>query len=102
VFAAFAPVAGRVRPSVRPGVARPLFYVAGRLDHQVQFGAQQDAIDLAKRVNNAHLGNKSCGAGCTIFDTGEAPVVTWIHPGGHEYPRTASERIAKFFRDRTP
>ena len=28
-----------------------------------------------------------------------APVMTWIHPGGHEYPETTSERIAKFFRE---
>jgi len=25
--------------------------------------------------------------------------MTWIHQGGHEYPPTTSERIAKFFRE---
>ena len=27
------------------------------------------------------------------------PVMTWIHPGGHEYPEGTSERIANFFRE---
>ena len=31
--------------------------------------------------------------------TSAVPVMTWIHPGGHEYPDGTSERIAKFFRD---
>ena len=25
--------------------------------------------------------------------------MTWIHSGGHEYPDSTSERIAKFFRE---
>jgi len=27
--------------------------------------------------------------------------VTWIHPGGHEYPEGTSERIVDFFRNHT-
>jgi hypothetical protein len=28
-------------------------------------------------------------------------VMTWIHPGGHEYPRGTSERIVEFFHQHT-
>ena len=40
VFAAYAPVAGRLRPSVRPKQPRPLFHVAGERDRQVSFSDQ--------------------------------------------------------------
>ncbi len=28
----------------------------------------------------------------------ELPVVTYIHPGGHEFPRDAVPQIVKFFK----
>jgi polyhydroxybutyrate depolymerase len=82
VFAAFAPVAAMLRPSVRLTQPRPVFHIAGKNDTQIPFAAQQEAIETARRVNG-----------------GAAPVLTWFHDGGHEYPRTASDQIAKFFRE---
>jgi polyhydroxybutyrate depolymerase len=100
VFAAFAPVAARLRPSVKPKQPRPLFHVAGRQDAQIPFADQQDAIEVARRVNGVAANGAACGAGCTIYSAPTAPpVMTWIHPGGHEYPPSTSERIAKFFRE---
>jgi polyhydroxybutyrate depolymerase len=102
VFAAFAPVAARLRPSIKPTQPRPLFHVAGMQDAQIPFADQQDAIEVARRVNgvSGKSAGSSCGGGCTIYTApGAQPVMTWIHPGGHEYPATTSERIAKFFRE---
>jgi polyhydroxybutyrate depolymerase len=100
VFAAFAPVAARLRPSVKPTQPRPLFHVAGKRDVQIAFADQQEAMAVARRVNGVAGKGASCGGGCTIYlAAGAAPVMTWIHPGGHEYPATTSERIAKFFRE---
>ena len=99
VFAAFAPVAARLRPSVRPTQPKPIFHIGGTEDAQILFIDQQAAIDTAKRVNGATGSGTSCGSGCTSYSSGGAPVMTWIHPGGHEYPESTSERIAKFFRD---
>jgi len=82
VFAAFAPVAAMLRLSVRPKQPKPVFHVAGMKDTQIPFAAQKDAIEIARRVNG-----------------GVAPVLTWFHPGGHEYPRTTSAQIAQFFRE---
>ena len=105
VFAAYAPVAGRLRPSVEPGQPRPIFHVAGRRDRQVEFRDQQAAIASAVDVNGVAAESTACGDGCTVYGSETAaPVMSWIHPGGHVYPRETSERIVSFFRDhpRTP
>ena len=100
VFAAYAPVAARLRPSVLPTQPRPLFHIAGTRDGTIPFADQKDAIDTATRVDGVSGKGASCGNGCTIYGSASAtPVMTWIHPGGHEYPDSTSERIAKFFRD---
>jgi polyhydroxybutyrate depolymerase len=100
VFAAYAPVAGRLRPSVQPRQPRPLFHVAGERDPQVTFPDQKAAMTIAVGVNGVRDTRARCGDGCTIYgaDT-PAPVMTWIHPGGHTYPSSTSQRIAAFFRD---
>ena len=100
VFAAFAPNAGRLRPSVQPTQPRPLFHIAGERDRQVAFTDQQAAIDVALAINKVKHAPASCGDGCTMYGSQTpAPVMTWIHGGGHDYPRGTSERIASFFRD---
>jgi polyhydroxybutyrate depolymerase len=100
VFAAYAPVAGRLRPSVEPTQPRPIFHVAGRQDRQVDFSDQQAAIGFAADLNGVAATSTACGDGCTLFGSETAtPVMSWIHPGGHVYPRDTSERIVSFFRD---
>ena len=80
---------------------KPLFHIAGKADSRIPFADQKAAIEIAMRVNGVSAAKgASCGEGCTIYEsTGAAPVMTWIHSGGHEYPDMTSERIAKFFRD---
>ncbi len=100
VFAAYAPVAGRLRPSVQPKQQRPLFHVAGERDPQVTFADQKAAMTIAIGVNGVRDKATRCGDGCTIYGARTpAPVMTWIHDGGHVYPRDTSQRIASFFRD---
>ena len=100
VFAAFAPVAARLRPSVVLKQPKPIFHIAGTEDRQILFADQQDAIETAKRADGVTGKGASCGNGCTIYGSvAGAAVMTWIHAGGHEYPESTSERIVKFFRD---
>ncbi len=100
VFAAYAPVAGRLRPSVQLTQPRPVFHVAGRTDPQILFVDQQAAIEAAIRADGVAGKSTSCGNECTVYGAGSAaPVMTWIHPGGHTYPNSTSERIAAFFRE---
>jgi polyhydroxybutyrate depolymerase len=100
VFAAYAPVAARLRPSVQPTQPRPLFHVAGRRDSRIPFVDQEAAMATARRVDGVTGDGVSCGTGCTIYgESRGTSVMTWIHPGGHEYPPSTSDRIVKFFRD---
>jgi polyhydroxybutyrate depolymerase len=100
VFAAFAPVAGRLRQSVQPTQPRPILHIAGTHDRTIPFADQEAAIEIDLRVDGVAGKSASCGEGCTIYGgTSAAPVMTWIHPGGHDYPDGTSERIAAFFRD---
>ena len=50
-------------------------------------------------VNGVGDAKTGCGDGCTLYgpDT-RAPVMTWIHAGGHVYPGETAERIVSFFR----
>lgn len=99
VFAAFAPVAGRVRPSIQPTVRRPLLHVGGTRDTVVAFEDQKAAFELAMRVNGVADQRAPCGDGCAIYGARTAaPVVVSTHDGAHTYPRGTSERIVEFFR----
>ena len=100
VFAAYAPNAARLRPSVRLTQPKPVFHIAGRADPQILFVDQQAAIAEAIRANQVAGTGTSCGNECTLYGAGSAaPVMTWIHPGGHTYPNSTSDRIAAFFRE---
>jgi polyhydroxybutyrate depolymerase len=98
VFAAYAVVAGRLRPSVQPKQQQPILHVAGVNDPQIAYADQRAAIVTAVAINGVRDKMMRCGNGCTTYgaDT-DAPVVTWVHQGGHEYPRGTSERIVAFF-----
>ena len=100
VFAAYAPVAARLRSSVHLTQPKPLLHIAGMRDSQIPFADQKSAIEIAKRTDGVAGEGTSCGNGCTVYGANTAnPVMTWIHAGGHEYPPSTSERIVKFFRE---
>src|SRR5882672_8365891 len=100
IFAAYAPVAGRIRESAMPKEPRPIIVIGGARDTQVAFPDQRQAMGIAVRLNGVEGKTKSCGDGCTLYGAGTAaPVMTWIHQGGHEYPRVTSSRIVAFFHE---
>jgi polyhydroxybutyrate depolymerase len=97
VFAAYAPVAAVLRAS--PKTPRPILHIAGVRDRQILFDNQKEAIEMARKINGATGKGEACGGGCTLYSPSSgAPVMTWIHQGGHEYPDGTSERIVKFFK----
>ena len=100
VFAAYAPVAGRIRETAIPKEPRPVLVIGGARDTQVAFGDQRAAMSIAVRLNGVEGKGKPCGDGCTLYGGDMVtPVMTWIHPGGHEYPRPTSAKIAAFFHE---
>ncbi len=99
IFAAFAPCAGRLTPELKLRERRPVLHTAGENDRVVPFAAAQQAIQTVRRHNGCAEQSEPWGSGCTLYpSTQNAPVVTFIHPGGHAVPAEAPELIVKFFK----
>jgi len=103
IFAAFAPVAGRIRTLI-PKQPKPLLHIGGSNDHQVDFADQLEAMETARKVDGVEAKGSRCPTTiqtgvCTMFasDSG-TPVMTVVHAGSHEYPYGTSEQIMKFFQ----
>ncbi|HEV2200931.1 MAG TPA: PHB depolymerase family esterase [Bryobacteraceae bacterium] len=103
VFAAYAAVAGRIRPAEKPTEPKPLLHVGGRNDHQVDFADQTVAMETARKIDRAgdptSCSTVMAATRCTFYESPNGtPVMTLIHPGGHAYPDGTSEEIVKFFK----
>ena len=98
VFAAFGPsaaVAGRNFPRLRPA---PVIHIAGEHDELVKFAWQRLMIEELRRINECGEG-RPAGKGCTLYASRiGAPVLTYIHPGTHQYPPEATALIVDFFK----
>ncbi len=100
VFAAMAPsgaAAAKSRDLLKP---KPVLHIAGEKDPLVKYEWQKLMIDGLLKLNQ-------CGEGgaweknekCTAYPSAiGAPVVTAIHPGGHEFPKQAPAVIVQFFQ----
>ena len=78
---------------------KPVLHVAGEKDPLVRFEWQKLTIDALRKLND-------CGPGqpgdkyCTLYPSKKGnPVMTYIHPGGHEFPRDAPAIMVKFFKE---
>jgi polyhydroxybutyrate depolymerase len=100
IFAAFAVVSGRVSAGVHLSVPKPVLVVGGQRDRTVMFKDQLAAIETARQVDDANGTGTSCGGECLAYASSKgAPVVTYIHDGGHVYPPGAPYLTVKFFKD---
>lgn len=99
-FAAVAPSASAASRSRRLLTPKPVLHIAGEQDPLVKFGWQKATIDALIKLNQGGPGQAwDLDNRCTLYPSVlGAPVVTAIHPGGHEYPRQAPEVIVKFFK----
>ena len=98
-FAAFAPSAAAGAANLRSLKPKPVLHVAGENDPLVKFAWQKQTMDALRQINQ-------CGAGQplekreTLYPSRVgAPVVTLIHPGGHEFLTEAPTAIVKFFKE---
>ena len=99
-FAAFAPSAAVAARSFSRFKPKPVIHVAGENDTLVKFAWQQQMMYSLRKLNQ-------CGDGepwgkersCTFYPSKlGAPVVTFIHPGTHQFPAAAPAIIVKFFK----
>jgi polyhydroxybutyrate depolymerase len=98
VFAAVAPssAVARYANQLKP---KPVLHVAGEKDALVKFAWQQRMIDAVINVNGCTEKGEPWDKRCTIYSSKTGtPVVTFIHPGGHEFNSEATRLIVKFFK----
>jgi polyhydroxybutyrate depolymerase len=101
VFAAMAPsgaAAAASRDRLKP---KPMLHVAGENDPLVKFAWQRLTIDYVRKLNGCGEAVASGEYLTTYPSTNGAPVVTYLHPGGHEFPRAAPALMVQFFRAHT-
>jgi polyhydroxybutyrate depolymerase len=100
LFAAMAPSGSAGRQYVASLKPKPVLHVAGERDPLVKYAWQERMMEALRELNQ-------CGEGvawnqdetCTYYASRiGSPVVTAIHPGGHEYPKAAPGVIVKFFK----
>jgi polyhydroxybutyrate depolymerase len=99
-FAAFAPSAAAAVGSLPKLKPKPVLHVAGENDPLVKFAWQQQTMDSLRKLNECSDGQPWEGEkGCTLYPSKlSAPVVTFIHPGTHQFPSVAPDIIVKFFK----
>ena len=103
-FDAFAPCAAATSQLAKL-TAKPVFHLAGEKDTLVKFMWQQRTIEALRRINGCGNKGRAWGTNATFYASSKgAPVVAFIHPGGHELPPEAVPAIVRFFkeRNRTP
>jgi polyhydroxybutyrate depolymerase len=99
IFAAFAVVAARLFPNIHLSEPKPILHIAGQADVVVPFKDQLQTIKVARDLNGSSEKGKPCGEGCLTYESSKgAPVVTYIHSGGHVYPPHASAMIVNFLK----
>jgi polyhydroxybutyrate depolymerase len=103
VLAAIGSVAGSLRGDVKGLPPLPVIHVAGENDPLVKFAWQQATFVAVRRFNHcvdtAKPWAKEGVLTATIYESDRgAPLVTALHPGGHEYAKGSSELIVRFFK----
>jgi polyhydroxybutyrate depolymerase len=98
-FAAFAPSAaaapallGRLQP-------KPVLHAGGQNDPLVKFAWQQATIDAVLKLNQCGDGQPGEKYITTYPSKIGAPVVTLIHPGGHQGVPEERAAVVKFFQE---
>ena len=98
-FAAFAPSAAAAPTLLAQLQPKPVLHVAGESDPLVKFEWQQQTIAALRKINQ-------CGEGqpgekwITAYPSKiGAPVITLIHPGGHQFVPEEPAAIVKFFKE---
>jgi polyhydroxybutyrate depolymerase len=99
VFAAVAPSAAVAR-YVERLAPKPAMLLAGSQDTLVKFAWQQRMMEAVRRRNGCDPTGQPWGTDATIYSSRTGtPVVTFIHPGGHQFDQDAAPLIVKFFKE---
>ncbi len=98
-FAACAPSGAAAARNLGWLAPKPVLHVAGEKDALVKFAWQQQTMNALRKLNECGEG-KPWAKDCTFYESKiGAPVVTFIHPGGHQFPAAAPALIVRFFQE---
>src|SRR5687768_10158859 len=87
LFAAIAPSAAAGTRNMKDTKPCPVLHLAGEKDALVKFEWQKRAVAAVREFNGCEEQGKDWDKGCTIYASPkDAPVVWFVHPGGHNYP----------------
>ncbi|HYF35704.1 MAG TPA: hypothetical protein VD994_10470 [Prosthecobacter sp.] len=100
VFAAMAPSAAAAAQSLAKLKPKPVLHLAGEKDPLVKYAWQTATMTQLRKMNQCGEGTPwEVDENCTFYASAiGAPVVTAIHPGGHEFIAEAPAVIVKFFK----
>jgi polyhydroxybutyrate depolymerase len=91
-----------VSRAVRRLKPKPALHVAGENDELVKFAGQQQIMQAVRVINGCEGQGKGWGKGCLLYASKKGtPFVSFIHPGGHQYPDEAPPIIVRFFKEHT-
>ena len=98
-FAAFAPCAGFARAGLEMFKPKPVMHIAGTHDPIVLFAWQRMTMNSVRKIKNAP-GGTPWAEDCTLYPSKVgAPLIEFIHQGGHIVPGEAPPLIVKFFKE---
>lgn len=99
LFAAVAP-SSAVATYARKLKPKPVLHLAGESDPLVKFSWQKLMLETVRKVNGCDEKGEPWDKECTLYPSKTGtPVVTFIHPGGHEFDPAAPALIVKFFKE---
>jgi polyhydroxybutyrate depolymerase len=78
--------------------AKPAFLISGETDPLVPFERQQETLKALLTMNKCPSEGKNEGLHTTYKSPSGNDIETYIHPGGHEYPREANALMVEFFK----
>jgi polyhydroxybutyrate depolymerase len=99
-FAAVAPSSATVDKAFEKLKPKPVLHLAGEKDELVKYEWQKPLMQRLRKLNGCDEKGKPAGKYCTEYSSKDGPVVvvTYIHPGGHQFPAEAPARIVEFFK----
>jgi len=98
-FAAFCSAAAQGGLMIRDAAPRSIFAIAGENDQIVRYDGQVRSIEVYRGVLKIDS-SKAVTNGYAKIEPGinGTELVTYLHPGGHEFPQDALPLVVEFFK----
>jgi polyhydroxybutyrate depolymerase len=101
-FAAFCSASGQGGMLIQSSIPRSIFIIAGENDPLVPFENQLLSVELARRLLQTDPSQaKTMGFMSSEPGIDGTELATYLHPGGHEFPKKALPLAVKFFQRHT-